>query len=130
MSILCLFFGAHLFAEGNFDLSGKWKFVITQSEDKDCLGSNDIMFVPTMSKSQGGQTLYLVEGSICKDKIWGASLEKLGNEQHLVWYMLKGQRFDIESNVILDSSATILSLGGDFEDYEVAKMTKTDELEE
>lgn len=111
-------------AHESIDLSGTWKFDITKSENKECIGTHGLMFVPSMFKSQSGEILYLVDGSICNDKIWGASIETVSNQRHLVWYMLKGQEFDAESNMILRSSAAVLSLGGDFEEYEVATMTK------
>ncbi len=122
--------GSSFAAQSNFDLAGKWNLAVSNSEDKDCIGTNELTFVATPFKSEKGQTLYLVDGSLCNEKLWGASVEKFGDQQHVVWYMLKGQRFDGESNMILESSPTVITLGGDFETYEVAKMTKTAQLEE
>ena len=115
--------------EIKMDLSGTWQYIISQSENKACIGTYDLMFVPTTFKSQTGEPLYLVDGEICHDKIWGASLETFGNEQHLVWYLLRSKEFDSESNMILQSSTASMSLGGDFEKYEVATMIKTGDIE-
>jgi hypothetical protein len=129
--LFCLVVGAQSLAahEINFDLSGTWNFVVTASDDEDCLGGNELLFVPSPFTTPGGNALYMVQGSLCASPIWGASLEEVGDEHHLVWYELEGQRFDLESNMILSSTSTDISLGGDFETYEVATMTKIAELE-
>jgi hypothetical protein len=114
----------------NFDLAGTWKFVITKSDNKDCLGANELVFVPSPFTTPSGKALFMIQGSLCGQALWGASIEELGTQKHLVWYELEGQRFDVESNMILSSTSTDLSLGGDFEEYEVATMTKIAELEE
>ena len=98
--------------------------VITKSENKNCLGSSELSFVSSPFITPGGQKLFMAKGLICGRAIWGASIEEAEGQQHIVWYHQEKQIFDAESNIILSSTAVQLSLGGDFEEYEVAKMAK------
>ena len=123
--LFCISCASSIFAEKlNFDLAGTWKMVITKSENKDCLGSSELSFVSSPFITPGGQKLFMAKGLICGRAIWGASIEEAEGQQHIVWYDQEKQIFDAESNIIISSMPRKLSLGGDFEEYEVAKMTK------
>lgn len=129
LPLLCLIFcvqtiGAAITAP---DLSGAWKLVITKSEFKECLGTNEIVFVQSPFTTKSGNTLYMVQGSICNRHYWGASIEEAEDKLHVVWYEIQNKTWDAESNMILSSTENSLSLGGDFEEYEVATMTKINE---
>lgn len=115
------------FAENtNIDLSGKW--LLTPSgenrEQGNSIQPSELLFVATPFKTEAGDQLYLVEGSVGEMSIWGASVRNHEGKIYLVTYALRGERFDDEYSIILGSSETQITLGGDFEEYEVAKMTK------
>lgn len=105
------------------ELSGKWNLVVTVVENGDPYESQ-LTFVKSDFKSHSGAPLYFVDGSLGDLKVWAASVEVIGSQQHLAWWLLRGEEFDAESNMILSITPNELSLGGDFEEYEVAKLIK------
>lgn len=109
------------FAHAAFDLSGVWDMSVTVTED-DVPYKTQLTFIPTPFTTNYGGKLYMAHGDLDGWKLWGASIENLDGEEHIAWWGEKYDGFDAESNMILKASADELSLGGDFERYEVAKM--------
>jgi hypothetical protein len=103
------------------DLSGTWRL----AENDDNGSSSIINFVKTPIHSHLGGTLYIVQGSVGEWwYVWAASIEHIHGQNHLVWWAARGSYFDGESNIILASSETWLSLGSDVESYEVATLER------
>lgn len=113
-----------LFAsELELDLSGTWELTATITED-DVPYTSVLHFERTSTRTEFGGELYRVVGDLDGIKVLSASIELLNNEHHLVWWLERDEGVDLESNLILQSAPDYLSLGGDFEPYEVATMKR------
>lgn len=105
------------------DLTGKWELAATVTEDN-VPYTTVIIFEPTQITSEFGGILYNVVGDIDGVVVRSASIATLDGEQHIVWQLERETGLDYESNIILSSTPDLLSLGGDFEHYEVATMKR------
>jgi hypothetical protein len=104
-------------------LEGWWE--LTESGIINAIGDKaEILFVKTPFQTESGQPLYLVQGTLGDFQLWGASVEIYGGKNYIFWWQLRGERFDGEANLILNISEEELSLGGDYEQFEAARMRR------
>lgn len=107
----------------DLDLAGKWSFNYTHPEDQE-RAPEYLELTATDIKSEGGQTVYMVNGYVNNERVWGAYIEYYEGSPYIAWIFYDDDGYDYEYTMVLSSSDGHLSLGGDFENYELATMTR------
>ena len=135
LSLLMTLFSSSLLADVdlNSDLSGIWSFTASHQGKQH---SYDIVVIKSELKlntdhSEKAKIFYQVSGTIPGMNIVGLSIDERDGKKYLQWLRLEkhkniqGTHLVSSFNLIMKKEGDSLVLGTDYEDYEIARLTKT-----
>ena len=135
LSLLMTLFSSSVLADVdlNSDLSGLWSFTAShqgkQHRHDLVVSKSELKF--NTEHSEKDKFIYQVSGTIPGMNIVGLSIDERDGKKYLQWLRLEnhkskqGTRFGSTFNLIIKIEGDSLVLGTDYEDSEIARLTKT-----